>query len=99
MARRSSLKAQTGEVNVIGQRLRLARHRQEPPLTFARVSELVRECTPYSITANALIKIEMGARAVYDYEVAALAIALDIAPGFLLGLTDDPWPPLPPRTR
>lgn len=92
MARRSSLKTQTGEVNIIGQRLRLVRYREEPPLPFARLSELVRERTPYTITANALIKIEMGARPVYDYEVAALTIALNISPGFLLGLTDDPWP-------
>ena len=68
----------------------IARRLGEPHTTFAQISRLAKERTGYSITVNALIKIEMGIRPVYDFEVAAISAALDVASGFLLGLTENP---------
>ena len=68
----------------------IARRIAEPNTTFAQISRLAKERTGYDITVNALIKIELGIRPVYDYEVAAISAALDISSGFLLGLTEDP---------
>jgi len=68
----------------------IARRIAEPNTTFAQISRLAKERTGYNISVNALIKIEMGIRPVYDYEVAAISAALEVASGFLLGLTEDP---------
>lgn len=86
----SSLRRTHDKRNVIGERLGIARRLTDPHTTFAEISRRAEEQTGYSITVNALIKIEMGIRPTYDYEVAALALALGVDARFLLGLIDDP---------
>lgn len=88
----SSLRQVQGRRNILGERMGLARRLATPHLTFAELSRLIAERTEYTITLNALIKIEMGIRPAYDYEVAAVAKALNISPAFLLGLADAPDP-------
>lgn len=53
---------------------------------------LIATRTPYRITRPALAKIELGRKSVFDYELWAISIALDINPLYLMGITDDPTP-------
>ena len=88
----SSLRRDQGRRNIISERLAIARRLTDPVVTFAQLSKLAAERTGYHITVNALIKVELGVRPVYDYEVAAIGAALNVRTEFLLGLTDDPAP-------
>jgi transcriptional regulator with XRE-family HTH domain len=78
--------------NVIGERLRVARQLHRPPLSMEETGRRATELTGYRITRDMLVKIENDRRSVYDYEVRALALALDVDARFLLGLVDDPGP-------
>ncbi|THF68036.1 transcriptional regulator [Deinococcus sp. Arct2-2] len=42
-----------------------------------------------------MIKIELGIRPVYDFEVVAISAALNIPVAFLLGVSEDSSQPLP----
>ncbi len=88
----SSLRRNQGRRNIISERMSVARRQTSPQVTFAQLSKLAEERTGYTITVNALIKVELGIRPVYDYEVAAIAAALQVRTEFLLGLIDDPAP-------
>lgn len=60
-----------------------------------QLSSAVEAATPYEISLGTLGKIEAGIRAVYDYEVAALAQTLGVDTDWLLGLRDEPVPTRP----
>ncbi|MFD2609188.1 helix-turn-helix domain-containing protein [Deinococcus taklimakanensis] len=90
MRKPSAIRRLTKRSNIIADRLRLARRLHEPPLTLQATSELVTAKTGYTITKTMLIRIEGNQRSVYDYEVLALAEALNVDVRFLLGQTEDP---------
>lgn len=76
----------TGERNIVGERLKMARHRHDPPWTMQDLSYAVEEATDLEITGSTIGKIEAGIRSAYDWEVAAFARALGISSDWLLGL-------------
>lgn len=78
----------TGQRNIVGQRVYLARHRHTPPWTMQQLSEAVEEVTGLEITVTTIGKIESGQRGAYDWEVAAFAQALGISADWLLTLTE-----------
>jgi hypothetical protein len=73
-------------MNVVGERVRQARHRHRPALTQDQLSGRLAQLG-VSVDRAAISKIEIGARCVLDYEVRALAKALGVSPGWLLGET------------
>ena len=74
--------------NIIGQRLREARQRFNPPLTQDQLSgKLASE--GIQVDRVALAKIESGLRCAFDYEVKALAGVLKIDVNWLLGIPSD----------
>ncbi|WP_407543519.1 hypothetical protein Q0M94_26555 (plasmid) [Deinococcus radiomollis] len=82
----------TGRTNLIGPRLRSVRLLHQPPMTIELVVQRASLLSGFVITANMVTKIETQRRAVYDYEVYALSLAVGVDPRFLLGFTDDPGP-------
>jgi len=76
----------TGERNIVGKRLKMARHRHDPPWTMQDLSYAVEEATNLDITGSTIGKIEAGIRSAYDWEVAAFARALGVSSDWLLGL-------------
>lgn len=74
--------------NIIGARLRLARHHHTPPLTANALSKLVLDDSGVDITPNMISKIEGGFRAAFDYEVRALSAVLNLSSDWLLGLSE-----------
>ena len=76
----------TGERNIIGKRLKMARHRHAPPWTMQDLSYAVEEVTGLEVTGSTIGKIEAGIRSAYDWEVAAFARALGISADWLLGI-------------
>lgn len=90
MRQPSELRRVTKKPNIIAERLRLARRLHTPPMTLEATATRVFELSGYRITKTMLIRIENHQRAVYDYEVKALAEALNVDVRFLLGVVDDP---------
>lgn len=90
MRQASAIRRLTKKPNIIAERLRLARRLHTPPMTMEATSARVLELSGYSITKTMLIRIENHQRSVYDFEVLALAEALDVDVRFLLGLIDEP---------
>ncbi|ULH13972.1 helix-turn-helix transcriptional regulator (plasmid) [Deinococcus sp. KNUC1210] len=90
----SALKRQTEGIaskpvsNVIGKRVRQARLSQE--LTLQVLYERIQIESGFEMGQPTLTRIELGTRSVYDYEVAALARALQVDARWLLGLIDQP---------
>lgn len=84
----SSLGRRHDKRNIVEERLGAARYLSSPHVTFAELHHRILERIDFEVTVNALVKIETGLRPAYDYEVAALALALDVDPAYLLGLTD-----------
>ena len=72
--------------NVIGKRLREARQGQQ--LTIQALNERVELQSGFSLGQPTLTRIEQGVRSVYDFEVAALSLALKVDAGWLLGLPE-----------
>ncbi len=71
--------------NIVGQRVRKARQQHQPPLTQ---DELSGRLAKLEITLDrvAITKIENGGRAVFDFEVKALATVLKVEAAWLLGM-------------
>jgi HTH-type transcriptional regulator, cell division transcriptional repressor len=70
--------------NISGRRVAMARMRLEPPLTQDALSgKLARVGIP--LDRATIAKIENGHRRVLDYELKALASALGVELGWLLG--------------
>ncbi len=73
-------------LNIVGKRVKLARLRCKPVLTQAQLAQRLAELgTP--IDRAGIAKLESGIRCVLDYEVVALAAALDVSCIWLLGST------------
>lgn len=74
--------------NIVGSRVRIARHLYQPKLTQAELSARL-QVSGWDIDRAGVAKIESGIRQVTDIEVVKLARALNISPTWLLGETDD----------
>ena len=73
-------------LNIVGKRVKLARLRCKPVLTQAQLAQRLAELgTP--IDRAGIAKLESGIRCVLDYEVVALAGALEVSCAWLLGKT------------
>lgn len=72
-----------GSKNIIGQRVKEARKNASPPLTQQDLSARL-EVNGYLIDRVSISKIEAGDRFVADYEVVAIAQALNIPVKWLL---------------
>ncbi len=71
--------------NIIGERVREARHRFEPPLTQDQLSgRLASEGV--QLDRVALAKVEGGLRSAFDFEVRGLAAVLKVDVNWLLGI-------------
>jgi len=78
--------AQTAQ-NLIAERVKQARGAAEPPLTQDGLSKRVAKLG-ISIDRAGIAKIETGIRGVLDFELVALAKALDVKVTWLLGLNE-----------
>jgi HTH-type transcriptional regulator, cell division transcriptional repressor len=70
--------------NLIGKRLKEARAKARPPITQAALSKALAK-QGVSIDRAGIAKIETGIRGVLDFELVALAKALNVKVGWLLG--------------
>jgi HTH-type transcriptional regulator, cell division transcriptional repressor len=71
--------------NIIGRRVKEARHRCDPPLTQDQLAgRLAREGV--QLDRVALAKLEGGLRCAFDFEVKGLAAVLRVDAGWLLGI-------------
>jgi hypothetical protein len=82
------LKREDGRLNIVGERLALARRAKTPPWTQEQLSLALEEQEELSISLGTIGKIEAGIRGVYDFEVAAFARVLEIDTNWLLGLNN-----------
>ena len=75
----------TQPVNLVGERVRIARRRRKPPLTQ---DDLSGQLAAYGIQLDriAISRIEGGSRYVSDFEVRALSEVLGVSPAWLLGM-------------
>ena len=71
--------------NIIGERVRQARHRIDPPVTQDQLSGRLAS-KGVQLDRVAIAKIENGLRCAFDFEVKALAAALKVDAGWLLGI-------------
>jgi len=93
MRRASAIRrGQPTRPNLVAARLKAARYLQTPPLSIAETSRRATQALGLQITRIMVAKIEANLRSVYDFEVVALAIALDVDTRYLLGIIDDPHP-------
>ena len=72
-------------LNIVGDRVKKARLRRKPPLTQDELSGQLAGIG-VSIDRAGISKVETGARCVLDFEVKALAKALGVSVGWLLGV-------------
>jgi transcriptional regulator with XRE-family HTH domain len=72
-------------LNIVGERVRIARQRRTPPLTQ---DELSGQLAAYEVLLDraAVSKVEGGTRYVSDFEIRALCKVLGVSPGWLLGM-------------
>jgi hypothetical protein len=80
--------------NIIGKRVREARQRLDPPLTQDQLSGRL-AAKGVQLDRVALAKVEGGLRSAFDFEVKALAAALNVDANWLLGV--DTGAPEPSR--
>ncbi len=73
--------------NIVGKRLRIARHRAAPSITQAELAARL-QVQGLPIERAAISKIETGYREVTDVEVAAIAGILGVSVGWLFGEDD-----------
>lgn len=78
---------QPGRGNVVGARVRQIRRRKS--LTMAQLSERIEARSGFEIHQTTLTRIEQGVRSVYDFEVIALSLALEVDVRVMLGLIPD----------
>ena len=77
--------------NIIGDRVREARRRSEPPMTQDQLAgRLAGEGV--QLDRVALAKVEGGLRSAFDFEVKALAKVLKVDANWLLGIDASPPP-------
>lgn len=72
-------------LNIVGDRVRDGRAKRKPPLTQ---DELSGQLAALGVTIDraGVSKLESGTRSVLDYELKALAKALGVSVGWLLGI-------------
>lgn len=72
-------------VNLVGERVKIARRRRNPPLTQ---DDLSGQLAAYGIQLDriAISRIEGGSRYVSDFEVRAFSKILGVSPAWLLGM-------------
>ena len=73
--------------NLIGPRVRKARHSEKPRATLSDLSARL-EVQGISLSVSELSRIESGTRAVTDIQLVALAKALKVSPAWLLDLDE-----------
>jgi HTH-type transcriptional regulator, cell division transcriptional repressor len=73
--------------NLIGERVKQARSAVQPSLTQEQLSQKLSKLG-VSIDRAGIAKIETGIRGVLDFELVALAKALDVKVSWLLGLKE-----------
>ena len=73
--------------NLIGTRVKEARQNAKPPVTQEELSRSLGKFN-VSIDRAGIAKIETGIRGVLDFELVALAEALDVKVTWLLGLKE-----------
>ena len=73
--------------NLVGERVREARINAQPPLTQEGLSKKLAKLG-VSIDRAGVAKIETGIRGVLDFELVALAKALDLKVAWLLGMKE-----------
>jgi hypothetical protein len=72
--------------NIIGQRLKEARHLLSPPLTQDQLAGRL-AAEGVQLDRVAIAKIETGLRCAFDYEVRCLAKVLKVDATWLLGIS------------
>ena len=73
--------------NLVGERVRAARSKAQPPITQEQLSKrLARQGV--SIDRAGIAKIETGIRGVLDFELVALSKALDVKVAWLLDIKE-----------
>lgn len=73
--------------NLIGKRVKEARGKAQPPLTQDELSKRLGK-SGLSIDRAGIAKIETGIRGVLDFELVAIAKALDVKISWLLGVKE-----------
>jgi len=73
--------------NLVGERVKEARGNAQPPLTQEELSKKLSKLG-VSIDRAGIAKIENGIRGVLDFELIALANALDVKVTWLLGVKE-----------
>ncbi len=71
--------------NIVGQRVREARHKSKPPITQRDLAARL-DILGLDIDQAKVSKIEQGIRPVFDYELVRIAQALKVSVGWLLGV-------------
>lgn len=71
--------------NIIGRRVREARHRFDPPLTQDQLAGRLAS-RGVQLDRVALAKVEGGLRSAFDFEVKGLAAVLEVDANWLLGI-------------
>jgi hypothetical protein len=71
--------------NIVGKRVREARHFHSPPLTQDQLSGKL-AVEGVQLDRVAIAKIETGIRCAFDFEVKGLAAALKVEANWLLGI-------------
>ena len=73
--------------NLVGERVKKARGNAQPPITQDELSKKLSKLG-VSIDRAGVAKIETGIRGVLDFELVALAKALDVKATWLLGVKE-----------
>jgi len=73
--------------NIVGERVKEARHKHKPPLTQDELSGRL-SAVGVAIDRAGISKIEVGLRSVLDFEVKGLAKALGVSATWLLGVKE-----------
>ena len=75
-------------MNIVSERITLARRNHNPTWTMEALSQALEERTGLVLSTGTIGKIEAGIRGVFDYEVVAFAQTLEVDANWLLGLID-----------
>lgn len=78
--------------NICGDRVRLGRALQKPPLTQEELAKKIQFLGMTEMTKNIISRIEKGQRHVIDAELRILAQALGVSMEWLVGDTEDTYP-------
>ena len=76
--------------NVCGDRVRLGRAMQQPPLTQEELANKIQLSTGLEVTKIIISRIEKGERHVIDQELRMIAQTLNVSMDWLVGDTDKP---------